>query len=168
MSKKLEKEIEELKKRIAELESNKTKAAELPFWMPKPGGKYYYTDFETDGDTGWHDYAADNVDKNHLAMGNYFETEKLAQRHVDKLMLLEEIKQWRGKHDPDSFKLDWDNSQVCKMELVYECTNSNWEFIDVYSTYTPLAIYLSEDAPTGEFLEHFGDRLDLLLERDGE
>jgi hypothetical protein len=169
MSKKLEKEIEKLKKRIEELEGKQPKAepAELPFWMPtKDEEKYYYLSFHgvesTTFESGYH------YDQQKIAIGNYFKTEELGQKHVDKLKLLEEIKQWRGKYDPDSFKLDWEDEDSGKNALVYDVRDLKWDFSQVVSyNRAPLVIYLSWNAPLNDFLEHFGNRLDILLEAEG-
>ena len=168
MSKNLEKEIEELKKRIEELEGKQPKPepAKLPFWMPtKDEEKYYYLAFHgvTSSTTfeGGYQY-----DQERIAIGNYFKTVELAQKHVDKLKLLEEIKQWRGKYDPDSFKLDWEDEDSCKNALVYDVRDLKWDFSQVVSYRAPLVIYLSWNAPLNDFLEHFGKRLNILLEVD--
>jgi len=160
MSKKLEKEIEELKKRIEELEGKQPKPepAKLPFWMPEEGetGSYLW---------GSGEIGSTLYDQQTIAIGNYFKTEELAQKHVDKLKLLEEIKQWRGKYDPDSFKLDWEDEDSCKNALVYDVRDLKWDFSQVVSYRAPLVIYLSWNAPLNDFLEHFGNRLDILLEK---
>lgn len=164
MSKKLEKEIEELKKRVAELEANKAKAVELPFWMPEEGQATYYLD-SIGGD--WQATYSHNGTHQELLIGNYFKTKKLAQRHVDKLKLLEEIKQWRGKHDPESFKLGTDG-QGDRMELVFDTQASQWDWLHTSTYKRPLSIFFSTPETAQDCIDHFGDRLDLLLERDGE
>jgi hypothetical protein len=161
MSKKLEKEIEELKKRIEELEGKQPKPepAKLPFWMPEEGepGSYFW---------GSGDIGSTLYDQQKIAIGNYFKTEELAQKHVDKLKLLEEIKQWRGKHDPDSFKLDWEDEDSDKWELVWNVREALWDLKEASDLRSPLGIYFSFDANIHYFLEHFGKRLNILLEVD--
>lgn len=166
MSKKLLEKIEQLEKRIAELEGNKAKAVESPFWMPKEEkqGLYYVG---TWGDIEWSNYERTSSGDNELiTIGNYFETEELAQRHVDKLKLLEEIKQWRGKHDPKSFKLDWNDWKVEKWELYYDHEDCHFRAHPYGSMQTVQAINFSSKVIVHLFIDHFGDRLNLLLERD--
>jgi predicted nuclease with TOPRIM domain len=167
MSKKLEKEIEELKKRIEELEGKQPKPepAKLPFWMPtKDEEKYYYLAFHgVDSTTFESGY---QYDQQKIAIGNYFKTEELAQKHVDKLKLLEEIKQWRGKHDPESFKLDWEDEDSDKWELVWNVREALWDLKEASDLRSPLGIYFGFDANIHYFLEHFGKRLNILLEVD--
>jgi hypothetical protein len=168
MSKKLEKEIEELKKRIEELEGKQPKPepAELPlpFWMPtKDEEKYYYlASYGVESR-----FFASNClqsDQERIAMGNYAETKEICETRKAKLKLLEEVKQWRGKHDPGSFKLDWEDEDSDKNALVYDVRDFKWDFLQVSSYRAPSVVYLSNWAATVLFLEHFGKRLDILLE----
>ena len=158
MSKKLEKQIEELKKRIEELEG-KTEPAELPFWMPKLGERYQF--MNTEGDALASLYRDDEFDKGRIAIGNYTETEEISEKRKTKLKLLEEIKQWRGKHDPESFKLtDY------RVDLVYDPDGEKWDWLDFSdeSCKHPFAISFSVVNLAEEFIKHFGKRLDILLE----
>lgn len=164
MSEKLEKQIEELKKRIEELEGKQPKS--VPFWMPTEDWERYcfltscgsveYTDFEN----GY------QKDEQRIAIGNYAQSEEILAKRKAKLELLEEIKQWRGKHDPESFKLDWEDEEFCKNALVYDVHESHWDFLAVATYRVPLSTYLSHNAPLDDFLKHFGNRLDILLEVD--
>jgi hypothetical protein len=168
MSKKLEKEIEELKKRIEELEGKQPKPepAELPFWMPtKDKEKYYY--FSGFGVASTIFKGNYQHDQERIAMGNYAETQEICETRKAKLELLEEIKQWRGKYDPDSFKQGWKDKDSCKWELVWNVGEALWDFKEVLfvrDLLSPLGIYFSFYANTNAFLEHFGKRLDILLE----
>ena len=165
MSKKLEKEIEELKKRIEELEGKqpKPKPAKLPFWMPTKDKEryYYFTGFGVASTIFEGSY---QHDQERIAMGNYAETQEICDTRKAKLKLLEEIKQWRGKHDPESFKLDWEDEDSDKNALVYDVRDLKWDFLQVSSYRAPSVVYLSNGAATVLFLEHFGKRLDILLE----
>jgi hypothetical protein len=168
MSKKLEKEIEELKKRIEELEGKQPKPepAKLPFWMPTKDeerycyltscGRVEYTDFES----------CYQFDEQRIAIGNYAETEEICEKRKAKLKLLEEIKQWRGKYDPNSFKLDWEDEDSDKWELVWNVREALWDLKEASDLRSPLGIYFSFDANIHYFLEHFGKRLNILLEVD--
>jgi hypothetical protein len=166
MSKKLEQQIEELKARIAALEGNqKEKVSELPFWMPKPGETYFYMDEE--GNPESCTYESDEFDEQRIAIGNYAETEEILQKRKAKLKLLEEIKQWRGKYDPESFKLST-GDEGNRIELMFDTQADEWDWIDTCEYKRPLSIFFSTADIALECIEHFGDRLDLLLEGDGE
>ena len=167
MSEKLEKEIEELKKRIEELEGKQPKPepAELPlpFWMPTKDEEryYYFTGFGVASTIFEGSY---QYDQERIAMGNYAETKEICETRKAKLKLLEEIKQWRGKHDLESFKLDWEDEDSDKWELVWNVRETLWDFRQVSSYRALSVVYLSNWAATALFLEHFGKRLDILLE----
>lgn len=166
MSEKLEKQIEELKKRIEELEG-KSEPTELPFWMPTdlPNPGYYY--LTSCGSVEYTDFESSYPqDQQRIAIGNYVETDEICEKRKAKLELLEEIKRWRGKHDPESFRLDWEDEEFCKNALVYDVHESRWDFLAVATYRTPLNTYLSHNAPLDDFIKHFGNRLDILLEVD--
>jgi hypothetical protein len=162
MSKNLEKQIEELKKRIEILEGKtEPEPRELPFWMPKYRTTYYYMNEE--GEPYEDLYETDEIAGQRIEIGNYAETEEIIDKRKAKLKLLEEIKQWRGKHDPDSFVLDWTKS-YSKWEVVYSALESKWILKEAYHQHNPLSINLSFICNAADFLKHFGNRLDILLE----
>jgi hypothetical protein len=159
-------QIEELKKRIEELEKLNepaTKSDELPFWMPKLHEKYWWIN-HTIREIDWSLHSIDSdVDQERFAIGNYFQSKELAQKHIDKLKLLEEIKQWRGKHDPESFKLSSPLAGECRYELVYNTESNKWDDYEMSDYKNPLAIYFSSYWKLTDCVEYFGNRLNLLL-----
>jgi hypothetical protein len=164
MNQNLEKQIEELKKRIEVLEGKtEPEPCELPFWMPKLGESYWHAN--EDGDILDSLCQFDAYDKRRIELGNYAETKEILDKRKAKLKLLEEIKQWRGKHDPDSFKLDW-TKQYSKWEVVYDTLANEWKLKETACEHNPLSIHLSFVCNAADFLKYFGNRLDILLEVD--
>ena len=168
MSEKLEKQIEELKKRIEELEGKQPKSepTELPFWMPiRDEESYCY--LTSYGDVDYSEFESSYPgDQQRLAIGNYAQSEEILAKRKAKLELLEEIKQWRGKHDPESFRLDWKVVDAAKWEMNFDYLRQQWHCLEVRTQFNPLAIYLSSEELGVELIKHFGGRLDILLEVD--
>jgi hypothetical protein len=160
---------EKIKQLEAELKALKEKY-ENKLWKPATDETFYfikasglieesrYADTDLDSDK-----EITGLDSDKVIIGNYFNTREEAEKALEKLTLLEQIKQWRIKNDPASFYLDWSSNESEKVELVYN--NSVQAFtVNVRLSIQNLnGIYFSHVSNAELALKHFGDRLKLLL-----
>jgi len=127
-------------------------------------GDYYHTIF---ANGLIEEYTWDNTELDRIkqSLGNVFETKKEAEAELEKRKLLAEIKQWRKVNDPDSFKLDWTDESEIKYSVHYDHKYKKFTWNALNLEQTPSVIFYSSQTKVFELIAHFGNRLNLLLER---
>lgn len=106
-----QKSIEEINKLIKELENKK--------WKPACLEKYYYIDNVGDVYSTYNDNV--NIDKMRFSLGNYFKTREEAEFEVERLKVLEELKEFSYEFSDD----EWKNKAITKYLLSYDFLNNN-------------------------------------------
>jgi hypothetical protein len=146
----LQKKYEALGKEIEKLEKDPNR-----YFVPERGESYFYvTGSGTWSRAWWYD---DKIDNGRLAMDNVYRTEEEAQMASDKQKLLVELKRFAD------FKPNWYDRNI-KHVLCYDHTNKKWEWS--YSNFVQWAgaVHFRSEKRVQEAIDHFGDRLNLLLE----
>lgn len=133
--------------------------------FPNENERYFY--ISSDGTIQYTIFDSYHIpDKNRILIGNFFKTKEEAEKASEKLKLIEEIRMWRVENDPDSFKLDWQNFQQNKYNIYERRSFYFPPKLEVGGTCSArdfCQIYFSSERTAKDALEHFGDRLNLLL-----
>lgn len=99
-----QKAIEEIDKELKRLDSKK--------WKPKIDEKYFYVDYKADFFSTQNNNF--NIDKRMLSIGNYFKTREEAEFELERLKVLEELKEFSYEFSDE----EWENSAILKYQLV--------------------------------------------------
>lgn len=140
-----QKAIEEIDKELKRLDSKK--------WKPKIDEKYFYVDYKADFFSTQNNNF--NIDKRMLSIGNYFKTEEGAEFEVERLKVLEELKEFSYEFSDE----EWKNKAITKYLLSYDFFNNNiliiyWCMVK-YNT-----LYFKTDEDAEKAIEKIGeDRL---------
>ena len=157
----IEKKIKDAEEDLAaarlELEMYKQKQESNEPWKPEKGQEYYCV--LGDGAVANFKWQVVKPDLFRFSQGNCFKTRAKAEKHRDKLILIAELKEFAGYWKPDWY----DNSQV-KYCLYYCHEEDQWLTDNCVSTKEVGQIYFNTLDRAQEAIEHFGDRLNLLLE----
>lgn len=156
MSYKQQKElINKLKKELAEAEA--ALAEQVNNIVPQHGATYYTI---IDVDIQRDEYDAYDIDKCRLKYGAVFMSEIEAEEELERRKLLQEIKVWRFKNDPNG--VDWADHNLIKFNIFYDHSAS--KFHVAHNTFLQyFGFYFSSKVNAQEFIAYFGDRLKLLL-----
>ena len=123
---------------------------------PEEGARYFTVSY---GEICYKTWDNDTIDNSAYKTGNIYRTRELAERARDRLILIEELK------DFADFVTDWNDHSQDKYRLYYDHLWGRWGYMS--SAYSQNAFILPH-FPTvdriEEAIEHFGDRLNLLLE----
>lgn len=107
-----QKSIEEIDKMLEELYNQK--------WKPKNGECYFRV--LGYGDVSYsHRNKKDDIDNNIISIGNYFKTREEANFEVERLKVLEELKEFSYEFSDE----EWKNKAITKYLLSYNCINNN-------------------------------------------
>lgn len=144
---------EEFKKLAAELESNENKP-DNDIWKPDIGERFYfiYNEFIYNTRLSGRELCK-------LRIGNFFRTEDEAQKHLDRLVLLQELKEFAGPQD----WIDWNDINQDKWSIRFNhdenmfccCKSLVIEIIG--------QVYFDSMKSAEKAIDHFGERLKLLL-----
>lgn len=109
-----------------------------------------------------------SFDLNHIRVGNCYKTKEEAQKALDRLILLVEIREFADEYNGDwvpDWAPDWRNTGQLKYHLAY---NGHNEEFDWESTlwYTQSVVYFKDPNFVKPLIEKFGDRLELLKPED--
>lgn len=140
--------IAELEAKVQELKDDKPKG------VPEMGREYWYLNSSTSSIDTW---GSCTVDQARLKRGNVYLTEEAVIRADDKRILLKELR------DFADFEPDWSDEWQVKYYLVYDHMGEEWAASQDCTIALPCVQYFGTDARIQEAIEHFGDRLDLLL-----
>lgn len=136
----MQKELQELKDRIAELEALIDKQ-EPKVWEPTGGEDYYW--LAGIGSVNRENMSTDRIDRSRIELGNYFKTQEQAEQARDFTLAMAKLrKQTKG------FKPDWGNGYEEKYSIIY--SHMNWEIDSRLMMLHPGQVYFrtKEDALT--------------------
>lgn len=141
--------IAELEAKVQELKDDKPKG------VPEMGREYWYLNSSTSSIDTW---GSCTVDQARLKRGNVYLTEEAVIRADDKRILLKELRDFAG------FEPDWSNRMQEKYCLTYSHYDAGgWRWLRSFSSrYGDWPVFKTE-GHAAKAIEHFGDRLDLLL-----
>ena len=109
-------EIQELKDKIAKLESKIEEEEVNEVWKPKDDEFYCY--MTSDGGISGCDWDNDTTDKYRYMIGNCFKTEKEAEKARDKLILIADLKRFAEENNEGKF--NWSNNEQWKYCIFYD------------------------------------------------
>lgn len=107
-------EIEETKKHLEELERLAKEEERKGTWRPEQNEKYYYIDSSVGIE--YHCNRNDNIDEWLYDIGNYFRTTEEAEFEVERLKVIQELKQFAY----DFSDKDWKNGTSDKYIMMYD------------------------------------------------
>ncbi|MCQ2957276.1 MAG: hypothetical protein MJ180_00065 [Candidatus Gastranaerophilales bacterium] len=108
----LQKQIDELKEKIKEQESQPVKR-----WRANLGGDYYYVNNNLL--TAKDQEKAHNVNNVLYKLGNYFQTEQEARNYRDNILTKQELKDLALELN-DGVEIDWENRDQRKYFIIYD------------------------------------------------
>lgn len=124
-------------------------------WKPEVGQDYWVLndcgepEEQCNRDQKWTD--------THAAIGNCFPTREAAERHRDKLILMQELR------DFANFKPDWGDPSCLKFRILH--STARGFYVEGSECINCLGgVYFPSHVRTEGAIEHFGKRLDLLLD----
>lgn len=146
---------QELLDKIAELQAKvDAMPDDKPKGVPRDDERYWLLTWSGCAPSVW---TNDPVDFARLKRGDVYLTEEAAKRADDKRILLKELR------DFADFEPDWSDEWQVKYYLVYDHMGEEWAASQDCTIALPCVQYFGTDARIQEAIEHFGDRLDLLL-----
>ena len=123
-------------------------------WGPKKGAVYWY--INPDGGIDYYSYENDETDKNFIAIGNCFQTEKQAEFMAEKLRVIHELEMFAYENNEE--EIDWNDTN---QEKLYLTMNYMDKCIDVFYTYawiySPSNIYFTSKKIAKEAIETIGE-----------
>lgn len=111
------KNIEKRKGRIAQIE-RELKELENKKWKPKDGERYYVIDITGVVSDRFNNFIT--VTDSALAIGNCFKTEEEAEFAVERLKVLEELKEFSYEFSDE----EWNDLFIDKYFICYDCSKS--------------------------------------------
>lgn len=123
-------------------------------WGPKKGAVYWF--ITPDGCIDYYSYEDDETDKNFIAIGNCFQTEKQAEFMVEKLKVIHELEKFA--YENNEKEIDWNDINQTKYYLGMFQSD---KIIAVFSTYkwcyTPFNIYFTSEEIAEKAIETIGE-----------
>jgi len=145
----LQAQLDALKAQVAKPESG--------VWVPENGEQYFF--LISTGEADDNAFTDCDTDKARLAIGNVFPTKEAAERHVERLKVIQELRVMAG-----GFKPNWRNDAECKWQPRYNHSVKKWET----EYWCDFQYYFLPYFPTQEALQTalnaLGDRMNVLLE----
>ncbi len=161
---KIKKELEELNNKVKELEKEKNKK-----WKLKKGDEYYCFDFREEGIKAYF-YRDDYVDKINFILGNYFtknddmkECKNKVIKTIEKLELLTELQNYAEEIN-EGWKPDWDNEDEYKYHIYFNFDAKVFENDYCWKRKGLNETVFKSKELAEQAIEHFGERLNLLIE----
>ena len=162
MNKELLKRIEKLENEAKELREQ-LKEKKKGMWKPGSWEEYFCIGrcgeimIDENGDCA--------PDKYRISIGNCYKTAELAERQIEKEKLITEIWDWWYKND--GIELNWENEDIEAYEILYEQEGA-WKAVRIYSRSVLSVPLFSSEKLAETCIEHFKDRLDILLTKRWE
>lgn len=130
---------------------------ESKVWKPKEKELYFY--YDSEGLIYESVYSGGSIDKNRLDLGNCFKTRKEAEHMVEKLTVINELKNFALENN--GAEIDWNNSSQRKSAIIYDPEDQN---VDVYcnwhTQYIPFNIHFTSEKIAQKAIETIGvDRI---------
>lgn len=123
-------------------------------WGSKKGAVYWF--ITPDGCIDYYSYEDDETDKNFIAIGNCFQTEKQAEFMVEKLKVIHELEKFA--YENNEKEIDWNDVNQTKYYLGMFQSD---KIIAVFSTYkwcyTPFNIYFTSEEIAKKAIETIGE-----------
>lgn len=147
---KLQAELDAMKSKIAQMDQPKGR------WVPRDGDMYYTSayGFVTQSQFGIDSF----IEKGHLSIGNCFRTKEEAERHIEKLKVIEELKSLAGYWKPD-----WVNWNQRKYYIRYNSMEKTFHVDWMFNIQELNNVYFKSDAAAQNAINVLGDRLKVLL-----
>lgn len=114
------KRLNEIDNLIKEIEEQGKK------WKIEIGKEYYY--LNNNGTIGESKFDDDRIDRKKLMIGNYFKTKEEAEFEVERLKIIEELKEFAYEFSDE----EWKNSEICKYSIVCDCRDRSICMCDSY------------------------------------
>lgn len=123
-------------------------------WGPKKGAVYWY--INPDGGIDYYSYENDETDKNFIAIGNCFQTEKQAEFMVEKLKVIHELEKFA--YENNSEEIDWNNENQEKYIITFnhitqDCGINLWRV----SRSNPFNVYFTSEEIARKAIETIGE-----------
>lgn len=126
-------------------------------WKPKEKELYFY--YDSEGLIYESISSGGSIDKNRLEFGNCFKTRKEAKHMVEKLKVINELKNFALENNEE--EIDWNNLSQRKYVIIYDPEDQN---VDVYcywrAQYIPFNIHFTSEKIAQKAIETIGvDRI---------
>jgi hypothetical protein len=142
----IEREVDAIRKELQKPDAYKR-------WRAEMGGKYYLITDQGCA-SGSNDLRTD-IDNFRYISGNYFKTREEAEKYRDRLVLLQELK---------DFAEGYEFQDGQKNYYIYYDYKDNKFIVGLYSMVQGISnVYFKTYEKADEAIKHFGDRLKLLL-----
>lgn len=130
---------------------------ETGYERAKYNDKYYYVG--EDSDVRFYTEGNDSADGIYYNIGNYYNSEIIADNNARADRLLRQLRQWQAQNDKAISISDWKNENIFKYHIEYDCFN-DFPFA-VYTTRfrTPNTIYFTSGEKAEGAIEVFKDEL---------
>lgn len=130
---------------------------ESKVWKPKEKELYFY--YDSEGLIYESISSGGSIDKNRLEFGNCFKTRKKAEHMVEKLKVINELKNFALENNEE--EIDWNNLSQRKYVIIYDPEDQN---VDVYcywrTQYIPFNIHFTSEEIAQKAIETIGvDRI---------
>ncbi len=103
----------------------------------------------------------DGADNYRYAVGNYYRTAEEAIRARDKTRLIQKLKDYALEHNGE---WEVDTQDKFQVRFIIAWDLNEWTVSRIYGRYYPFDIYFASREVGKAAIEHFGERLNLLLE----
>lgn len=129
---------------------------ESKVWKPKEKELYFY--YDSEGLIYESVYSGGSIDKNRLDLGNCFRTREQAKHMVEKLKVINELKNFAAENNEK--EIDWKNDNQEKHIITYAVNYEYKNIIFSYSSiakYLPFNIYFTSKEITQKAIETIGE-----------
>ena len=127
---------------------------ESKVWKPKEAELYFY--YDSEGLIYESIYYGDSIDERRLDLGNCFRTRQEARHMVEKLKVINELKNFALENNEE--EIDWNNLSQRKYVIIYDPEDQN---VDVYcywrTQYLPFNIYFTSEKIAQKAIEFVGE-----------
>lgn len=164
----LEKQITEAQKQVNELNASIAAMSELVstmpvenegIWVPKDGDKYWFVTTYGTVASSTRCEEEPTFYNGRISIGNVFRTREEAERHLERLKVLQELRVLAK-----GFKPDWGDVNQYKLRLHFCHTSKKWNLVTNTVIQSLGAIYFRTEADAQTAIDTLGDRLNVLLE----